>query len=556
MNKENIQCNKCNQDFALDENDKGFYQKMKVPNPKVCPQCRFNMRALFRNETTLYSGRKCDMCGKSIISMYNPKSPYTIYCYDCFYSEKWDPRDYAMDYDESRPFLDQFKDFLIKVPKITTYLSLGYGPNINSEYVNMASGCKNSYLVFNTGPVEEVMYTRGVRDSRECSDLYFGVNDERCYESVNIHQSAGVLWGKNVSNSVDSVFVTNCRNVMNCFGCVNLNNKSYHFLNQPLSQEEYKKKVEDIMGSHEKIEAFKKEFKEFSLKFPMRENHNIKTVDSSGDYLFECKNVKDSFEVTKSENCRYIFSSKEIKDSIGTTGYGVGNESVLEVVATGHCSNVIGSYGLEHCVDVMYGFYATKCHDCIACDALQNGKYAIFNKEYSKEEYERLKKKIMNELVEQDLCGLIMPASLAPFAYNETIAQDNFPLTKEEVLALGMRWEDDIQKTEGRESIQPEDIADNIKNVPDSMTQETLRCVECKRNYKIIEQELLFYRKMNVPIPRRCFYCRHQDRVVRRGPYRFWNRNCVKCNKEIRTNYSPERPEIVYCEQCYQQEVY
>jgi len=30
----------------------------------------------------------------------------------------------------------------------------------------------------------------------------------------------------------------------------------------------------------------------------------------------------------------------------------------------------------------------------------------------------------------------------------------------------------------------------------------------------------------------------------------------AKCSKSIQTSYSPERPEIVYCEQCYLQEIY
>ena len=30
----------------------------------------------------------------------------------------------------------------------------------------------------------------------------------------------------------------------------------------------------------------------------------------------------------------------------------------------------------------------------------------------------------------------------------------------------------------------------------------------------------------------------------------------AKCKKEIMSSYSPDRPEIVYCETCYQQEVY
>ena len=552
----NQSCKKCSQEFTLDQDDLGFYEKMKVPPPKVCPPCRFKMRCMFRNETTLYSGRKCALCGKGIISMYNPKSPYTIYCYDCFYSEKWDPKDYAMDYDENRPFLEQFKEFLIKVPKITTYLSTGVGPNVNSDYVNMSSGCRNCYLVFNTSPAEEVLYSRGVRQGKDSSDLYFTREVDRCYESVNVQQSSGIMWGQNISGSVDSIFVLNCRGLIDCFGCVNLNNKSHYFLNQPLTSDEYKKKVGEIMGSFQKIEDFKREFKKFALSFPMRENNNIKTINSTGDYLFDSKNLKDSFEVSKSEDSRYIYSSGEIKDSMDTIGYGTKSERMLSVVATGLSSNIIGTYGAENSNDILYGFYIRNCRNCIGCDALHNGEYCILNKQYSKEEYERLKNKIIAELTGQDLYGLMMPQEVAPFAYNETIAQDNMPLSKEEALVQGFRWEDDIQKTEGKETMKPENIPDHIKDIPESITSEILACTECNRNYKITDQEFLFYKKMNLPIPRKCFYCRHQDRIVRRGPYKFWNRNCNKCNKEIITNYAPERPEIVYCEKCYQQEVY
>jgi len=555
-NKMTEVCKKCENSFDLDTNDLNFYKKLEVPVPKVCPPCRFQMRALFRNETTLYGGRKCGLCGKGIISMYNPKLPYVIYCYECFYSEKWDSSSYAMDYDESRPFLEQFKELLLKVPKITTYISLGAGPNINSEYVNMASGCRNCYLIFNTSPAEDTMYSRGLRNSRDSADLYFGKDMERCYESINIEQSSGVLWSKNVTGSVDSAFILNGRGLINCFGCVNLNNKSYYFLNQPMAPEEYKEKVGAIMGSYEKIQEFKKVFEKFALGFPMRENNNIKTLNSSGDYLFECKNIRDSFEVHGGEDSRYLFSSKGVKDSMDTLGYGSQSEQLLEVVATGMCSNVMSSYGAENSTNVLYGFYVENCRDAVGCDALRHKQYSILNKQYPKAEYERLKAKIIAELTEADLYGLMMPPELAPFAYNETIAQDNFPLTKEEAFKQGLRWENDIQKTEGKETMKIEDIPDHIRDVTDSITSEVLACATCRRNYKITEAELLFYQKMNIPIPRKCFYCRHQDRVIKRGPFKFWDRNCGKCSKAIRTNYSPDRPEIVYCEKCYQQEVY
>lgn len=549
-------CTKCSQGFSLDKDELSFYEKMKVHAPKVCSDCRFILKALFRNETTLYSGRNCDLCGKSIISIYHPNSPYTIYCYDCFYSEKWDAKSYAQDYDETRPFLDQFKELMLKVPKISTYVSLGAGPNINSDYTNMTSGAKNSYLIFNTTVAEDTMYTRGLRNVKDSCDLYFGTNVERSYDSINIQESNGILWGQNVTGSVDCAFILNGRGLMNCFGCVNLANKSYHFLNQPLKPEEYQKKVSEIMGSYEKIKKFKQEFEQFSSKFPRRENNNIQTVSSTGDYIFKSKNVRDSFEVAGSEDCRYSYSAKEMRDSCGVIGYGVKSEKMLEVVATGISSNIIGSYGSENSSDILYGFYVRGCKNCIGCDGLHHAEYAILNKVYSKEEYERLKNIIIKELTDQNLYGLMIPPELAPFAYNETIALYEFPLEKEEVVRRGWRWQDDVQKTENKETLSPEKIQDNIKEIDESIVKEILKCIDCSRNYKITEQELIFYKKMNVPVPRKCFFCRHKNRILKRGPYKFWQRKCDKCQKDITTNYSPYRPEIVYCEKCYQQEVY
>jgi hypothetical protein len=408
-------CQNCKKDFSLTPDDFSFYEKMDVPAPNVCPDCRFKMRALFRNETTLYSGQKCGLCNKSIVTMYNPKSPYTIYCYDCFYSDKWDPRSYAKDFDFERPFIEQMKEFLISVPKIALYLSLGYGENVNSEYVNMASGCKNCYLVFNTGPAEETLYSRGLRNSMDSSDLYFGFAIDRCYESINIQESNGVTHGQNVVSCVDSHFLLNCSGLINCFGCVNLRNKSNCFLNEQLSKDEYNKRVSEIMGSSERMAQFRKEFDEFALKFPRRENNNLQSVDSTGDYLSECKNVKDSFEILKSEDCRYTFSSKLIKDSIGTIGYGTNCERLLECVAVGYSTNIVGTYGAENCQNILYGFYTSNCNDCVGCDALKNGSFAVFNKEYSKEEYEEIKSHIVSELKDQDLYGLIISTGAITF---------------------------------------------------------------------------------------------------------------------------------------------
>ncbi len=90
------------------------------------------------------------------------------------------------------------------------------------------------------------------------------------------------------------------------------------------------------------------------------------------------------------------------------------------------------------------------------------------------------------------------------------------------------------------------------------MNKEVFVCLECKKNYRIIVDELSFYKRMKIPIPRNCPECRHIKRFKARGPNKLWRRSCMNegCKNEFETSYAPDRSEIIYCEKCYQQEVY
>jgi hypothetical protein len=179
------------------------------------------------------------------------------------------------------------------------------------------------------------------------------------------------------------------------------------------------------------------------------------------------------------------------------------------------------------------------------------------NRQYEKEEYEKLRAKIIGEMKEY---GEFWPAKFSPLAYNDTIAYERFPLTKEEAVSQGFVWRD-LDIKDYVPTIR--DIPDHIQDVPDSIVNEVIRCAhsncthQCTTAFKIIPSELQFYRTMNLPLPRLCPNCRHYERLAQRNPLKLWHRKCMKegCNNEFETSYAPERPEIIYCEQCYQQEV-
>ena len=53
-------CQKCEESFIVDSDDFNFYEKMKVPAPTWCPDCRLQRRLAFRNERSLYK-RPCEL---------------------------------------------------------------------------------------------------------------------------------------------------------------------------------------------------------------------------------------------------------------------------------------------------------------------------------------------------------------------------------------------------------------------------------------------------------------------------------------------------------------
>ena len=548
---ENRQCKACAENYTIEPEDFEFYEKMNAVPPYLCPHCRFKRRCQFRNERTLYN-RTCDKCHTSILSMFCDSSPYTVYCLSCYDSDDWDPKSYACEYDAERPFFEQFDELLKKVPKKALGIT---GTNVNSDYTNMTSFNKNCYLLSNASYCEVSLYSRGIKDCRDTVDAYFGVNMERCYDVVNVNQSAGVAYGQNATSCIDSWFLLNCADCVSCFGCVNLRHKNYCWFNEQLTKEEYGQRLADVSGSYKKIEEMRKKFEEFALTFPRRENNNLKSEDCTGDYLVSSKGLRECFEVHDGENSKYMFSSKFIKDSYDTLGYGYGCERLLDCVAPGLSQSVTGSYWVENGHDDEYCFFTLASDFCFGCDGLKKSSYCILNKQYDEKSYIELRERIIRELSGSGDYGLFFPPRIAPFAYNETIAQDYFPLTKEQALAQGYRWEDNLPMTTGKETILVADIPDAIDDVPATITKEILACATCTRNYKITARELTFYKSMNLPLPRHCFNCRHIDRIARRGPMKLFERTCSKCSKEIHTTFAPERPEIVYCEKCYQEEV-
>jgi len=216
---------------------------------------------------------------------------------------------------------------------------------------------------------------------------------------------------------------------------------------------------------------------------------------------------------------------------------------------------------------------------CFWCVDLQNAKYCILNKQYTKEQYEVLVPKVIEHMKTTWEWWEFFPIELSPFAYNETVAQEYFPMTKEECLNTyskwlfndnvsvetrsiaslhkGWKWKDQEDQIPNVEKIIPAGkLPNNISDIPDDILNWAISCELSERPFKIIPQELKFYREHDIPIPHLHPDERHKSRMKLRNPRRLYDRKCKKCEKDIKTTYAPGREEMVYCEECYLHTVY
>ena len=125
-------CQNCKKDFLIEKEDFNFYEKIKVPPPTFCAECRIIRRFLWRNERFLHK-RKCDAPGhkEELISMYS-SGVGCVYDHKFWWGDSWNAMDYGKDYDFSESFFENFKDLMNKVP----LPDLSVINSVNSDYSN------------------------------------------------------------------------------------------------------------------------------------------------------------------------------------------------------------------------------------------------------------------------------------------------------------------------------------------------------------------------------------------------------------------------------------
>lgn len=566
---EKKKCKQCNKEFTVTDEDLAFLEKISpefngkkylIPHSNYCEECRNIRRYCWRNERNLYK-RKCDLSGETIISVYSPDKPFTVYSNPAFKSDKWDPMSYGRDFDFNQGFFEQIRSFMEKVPRQANNTIF----NENCDYCNQTWHSKDSYMSFNLGYGERCFYNNEAFYVKDCVDVFDVKNCEFCYMLFDCSGCHSCSFLEHCKDCSQSHFSYNCAGCQNVILSTGLKNKQYYIRNKQYAKEEYFKSVGELkMHSRTGQKDLRKEFGEIKKTAIHKPSHNLKSENCSGDYIVESKNCHDCYNIFKSESCFRV-------SNIDADGKDCRDQSYIAEAELCYEGVSISGYHHLFCVFMGYGQdniycnFCDNCKNCFGCVGLRRKEYCILNKQYSKDEYENKVAQIITYMQKTGEWGEPFPLNISIFAYNESVAQVYYPKTKEEAQKFGAYWQDNnYEDGFTGDFYQPkDDISDYVKSEEETkkLIGGVIKCENSGRPFKVLPQELSFYIKNNIPIPAIHYSERYKELFALRNPRVLYKRRCDceegghghsgRCTNEFETTYAPDRPEKVYCEECY-----
>ena len=137
------------------------------------------------------------------------------------------------------------------------------------------------------------------------------------------------------------------------------------------------------------------------------------------------------------------------------------------------------------------------------------------------------------------------------------MGQLGYPLNDEEIKTLGGYVAKEPETNAGDiEMVKAADLPETIAGVGDDILNKAILCETTGRPFRIIGSELEFYRRMSLPLPTVHPSVR-METLFRLAPDgKKYKVICAKCGNETDSMFNPKDGFILYCDNCFKQEVY
>lgn len=549
--------------FPVYESDELIYKKccpqiwwreILFPFPKLCPEERLRRRMIFRNERHIYKWT-CAHTWSSMISVYHPNSSCTVFDQKFRWSDDRDPMEYGHDIAHDVSFLNQFWNLLNCIPQYSCIHQFSE----NCDYCPWIYYSKNCYLSTRTSQSEGVLYSYRIHRWVDCVDCHQISRWDNLYSCYGMKDCSWCFYSNHSISCSSCYYVNSCTNCEYCINCSHLYNKKYRIDNKPWSKELYDSYVEQIQ-----------KWWSVHIEIPFEQALiNNECENCLGSNNFQSKNCF-WFWLKECENVRYGFQNSAFIDCLDC--YSWWNAS--------RCYEMTWSIWMHNCMSwvmvrnshrMYYSMFCFEnCRDCFWCVWLRNKQYCIFNKQYSKIEYEKIVLKIIEKMKESGIWWEFFDPSLSPFGYNETVAHEYFPLEKDQATDAWFTRQDDISLVkipEWTQIVNSEDISsyylmedwscliDNpnwLRHLIDrSILKKVIICEKSWKPFRYIKQEIEFYEKHNILMP--CVHpdMRHQNRLYKRPWMTLYVRTCDGSWEEILSIHEEDAPYKVYSEEAY-----
>ena len=541
-------CEHCNKDFIITDMEQSLGQKIGLELSTLCSNCLLKQHLSF---WLFGKFRKCksDLSGDNLITVLSENSRYPIYSLKEWHGDKWEALDFGINYNSDRLFFDQLKELQEKIP----HPHQNGSNNYNCDYCDDVWNSKNCYLSRSMEECEDLLYSYRNLKVKNSIDVALCFFSDRCFSSLNCINSYKLFYSRDSKDCIDSYFLFDCRNCQNCFMCSNLRSKNYCILNKQYTKEEYFDKLKSFnLGSYSAIQKFKGQFEEMLKNEAIHKlNFNIKAYNSTGNNLLNVNNCLNCNTISESEDVVNAVRGMKHKNTLNANGCWY-----VELVGNSTCC--VNSYNLKYSSSSQSRFseyldLCIECENCFGCVGLKKKKYCILNKQYTKEEYEVLKEKIISDMKKNDEYGKFLPYSMSSGPFNFSTSFLYFPETKkEEILSSGGYWQEiDESNIKGMPT---SELPDSINDIREDICSQALICPETGWRFNISPNELFFYKQNNIPLPRYHFDVRIKDLIKYSTVLTHYNYDCFYCKKEIQAYYPHEWGyQKIACEECYQQ---